>query len=146
MRKIVGTVVVCLLALGSMVIPTANTAPDVPTQTAEGSALLVLGPVKAIAHIYIPSIEATALDCQFGGVTAATIPIGDVTAVPGDQFASVVITLVQPGVNFSTWDATEITVVAANDCAVAASGSVLVTVTGTLTPSGDTFSFNITAP
>ncbi len=129
-----------------MVIPSGNTAPDVPTQTAEGSALPVLGPIKAIAHIYVPSIEATAFACQFGGVTAATIPISLLTAVPVEEFASVLITLVQPGVNFSFWDATEITVNASNDCAGATSGSVLATVTGTLTPSGDTFFINITAP
>ncbi len=145
MRKIVGTVVVCLLALGSTVIPTANTAPDVPTQTAEGSALPVLGPIEAIAHIYAPSIEATASEC-LDGVTEAAIFIGDVTAVPGEQFASAAVTYFPPGADSTSVGLVSILVYGITDCDLAASGSVVATVTGTLTPSGDTFSLDITAP
>ncbi|MCP3935723.1 MAG: hypothetical protein GY708_10165 [Actinomycetia bacterium] len=155
MRRIAGTIVVCLLALGLAASPIANTELDESAPPVDAPRLPELGPIKAIAHIYAPDMDANAKYCNsrlVKGDTVVGILPSQISAAPGVQFdvPTVTVTVIDfDGNGFldtGTRAADKLWLVFRNTgCDIATSGDLAMTVTGTLT-NGDTFTIDILVP
>ncbi|MCP3973598.1 MAG: hypothetical protein GY720_03805 [bacterium] len=155
MRRIVGAVVVCLLALGSVVNPITNTERQEPAQSIAASGLPELGPIKAITHIYVPDMDADADMCLWdaaGSMTGQWIHPSDISAAPGVQF--VVASVNYTFTDFDVGGFTDESTISPNliflhavdtGCDIATTGDLAATLTGTLT-NGDTFSIDLLVP